>query len=324
MKSMLIIGAGIAGASLAYQATKQGWTVTVVDAGGGRASDVPAALLNPVRGQGGRVPAGAVAGMAHTWALIDELQAQGYPVPHGKTGVLRPIPDEKTYRKWQANLPPELPHEWLDPAQCPHLPQHWYKVLYLPQAGWLSGGAFCRALLAAGGAVVVRGNVVTNESQHVMLKGGETLLADVVVNCTGSGGAAEGEGTHRAGSVLLLRSAPTPPSSFGVYLSPTVGGGVLGGTFEAPQGSHAAALAQGLPLHSLGWLLGKAAALTDLSKLEVTGQWTGVRFSGVDIGTQPDEAGVYHLRGLGSKGFLLGPLLAAGLLEDLPPRSAAG
>lgn len=323
MSSIIIVGAGIAGASLSFQAARAGWAVTVVDSGAGQASSVPVALINPVRGQGGRVPARALEGMAHTWALLDELAALGHPVPHGKTGVFRPIPDEKTHRKWQAALPADLPHHWLAPQEVAALAGAWHAVLWLPQAGWLSGAGFVRALLAASGAAVVRGTVGEWSARQVTLTTGQTLGADVVVNCTGAAGAPAGEGVHRAGSLLLLRGVARAlpggvPRSYGVYLSPAAGRvGVLGGTFEAPQSSYAAALGLGLPLHSLGWLLQKGAALADPAALQITGQWTGVRLSGLEVSTQPDSAGVYHLRGLGSKGFLLGPLLARDLLEGL-------
>ena len=88
---------------------------------------------------------------------------------------------------------------------------------------------------------------------------------------------------------------------------------MLGATFEAPTNSHAEALALGLPLKSLDWLLAKGAALSDLRGVGVTGRWTGVRLSPLRCG--PDESGVWHLSGLGSKGFLLGPLLGKGLVE---------
>ena len=62
-------------------------------------------------------------------------------------------------------------------------------------------------------------------------------------------------------------------------------------------------------------LLGKGAALCDLSGLRVTGHWTGSRLSGLKVGR--DESGAWHLSGLGSKGFLLGPLLARELAGQL-------
>ncbi|WP_237725107.1 FAD-dependent oxidoreductase [Deinococcus alpinitundrae] len=310
MKHLLIAGGGIAGASAAYFAARSGWAVTLLDAGEGRASDVPAALLNPVRGQSGKVEALSLAGLRFTFALIRELEAAGHAVPHAQSGVQRPVPDEKTRRKWVANLPAELPHRWHDPAG---LPPGWHSVLEIPEGGWVSGAALVRALVAASGARVMRGRVATVMASGAVLDGGEILCADRVLCCGGSFGG-EG-GTHRAGSLLLLNKAPTQPVSFGAYLSPAIHGGVLGATFEAPAESHAEALALGLPLKSLDWLLCKGAALSGLSGVEVAGHWTGVRLSPLDCGR--DESGVWHLSGLGSKGFLLGPLLAQGVVEQL-------
>ncbi len=220
------------------------------------------------------------------------------------------MPDEKTRRKWEANLPADLPHRWRDPVG---LPLGWHSVLDIPEGGWVSGAALVRSLVAASGARRVRGRAAAVTASGAVLASGETLSADRVLCCGGSFG--RGGDTHRAGSLLLLDKAPPQPLSFGAYLSPAQIGGVLGATFEAPAVSHAEALAVGLPLQSLDWLLGKGAALADLSGVGVTGRWTGVRLSPLRYG--PDELGVWHLSGLGSKGFLLGPLLARGVVEDM-------
>ncbi|AWN24660.1 FAD-dependent oxidoreductase [Deinococcus irradiatisoli] len=310
-----MVGGGIAGASAAYFAAHSGWAVTLLDAGEGRASDVPAALLNPVRGQSGHVEPRSLAGLRCTWALIAELEAAGHPVAHGRTGVRRPVPDEKTRRKWQARLPAELPHVWRDPAG---LPSGWHSVLDLPEGGWVGGGALVAALVAASGARVVRGRATQVWAGGARLEGGDTLGAERVLCCGGSFGAAlsgTAGGLHRAGSLLLLNKAPARPLSFGAYLSPARSGGVLGATFETPAQGHAAALAPGLPLRSLAWLLDKGTALSDLRGVNVTGRWTGVRLSPLRCG--PDDSGVWHLSGLGSKGFLLGPLLAREVVGEM-------
>ena len=85
-----------------------------------------------------------------------------------------------------------------------------------------------------------------------------------------------------------------------------------GGTFEAPSPTWEAPR---LPLGSLRWLLERGAALTDLRAVQVTGRWTGSRLSGLRVGR--DDAGVWHLSGLSSKGFLLGPLHARRLAEQV-------
>jgi glycine/D-amino acid oxidase-like deaminating enzyme len=313
MMKLLIIGGGIAGASVAYFAARRGMAVTLLDAGLPRSSDVPAALLNPVRGQSGRVEAQSLDGLRGTWAVIDELEQASYTVPHGKTGVLRPVPDAKTERKWRTNLGDDLPHTWRDPEEG----SAWHRVLDIPEGGWVNGAALVRALLAASGAALVRAQATEVTSSSVRLGTGEILSADLVVCCGGSAGAGvlSPVGTHRAGSLLLLDSAPAQPLSFGAYLSPGVVGGVLGATFEAPATSHAQALSLGLPLRSLSWLLGKGSALAPLSGTRITGRWTGVRLSPLKVGR--DDSGVWHLSGLGSKGFLLGPLLARELVESL-------
>ena len=322
MKRLIIVGGGVAGASSAYFAAQRGWQVTVVDCGQHAASDVPSALLNPVRGQSGQVPARAAEGLALTWELIATLTAAGYDVPHGRSGVIRPVPDERTQTKFNRNLA-ELPHEWWDSAAVPELRSGWHAALYLPQGGWVDGPALCRSLLAASGAGVVRGRVEATDGQGgAVLKGGEALEADAVVWCGGSFGTqtqrpahlgARPLQSHRAGTLLTLQDSPGPlPLSFGGYLAPAAQGGVLGATFERPAAEWSVPQ---LPLTSLDWLLGKGRALRSLRDLQVRGRWSGTRLSGLRLGQAgPAE---WELSGLGSKGFLLGPLLAHELVAQL-------
>lgn len=300
----VVIGAGIAGASVAYFLSRAGFQVTVYDAGVHTASQVPSALINPVRGQSGQVDTLALEGMHFTWNLIRELEGQGHPIPHGQSGVLRPIPDAKTRAKFERNLPTELATEWLSPTDSPEpLSPGWAHVLHLPQAGWVDGRALCHALLKASGAAVVREKAISHQPSASS------------VFCGGSVGSTwAGEtSTHRMGSMLLLDRAPVlKPLSFGAYVSPDARGGVLGGTFETPS---LAWREPELPLESLKWLLDKGAALTELRGVRVTGRWTGSRLSGLRCGREAD--GSWRLSGLSSKGFLLGPLLAARLAREM-------
>lgn len=321
MNSALVIGGGIAGASAAYFLSRLGVRVTVIDAGIHAASSVPSALINPVRGQSGGVDARALEGMALTWALLRELSGGGHDVPHAQTGVLRPIPDDPARARFERRLPPALAHRWLGRAERPApLSPAWAHALWLPEGGWVDGAALVRALLAASGAEVVRGRAVrwTAHSAEVAGAAGDHSLPaafQAVVHCGGSVGSgwAGERRTHRMGSLLTLdRAAADVPLSFGAYLAPAASGGVLGATYETP--------AQGwpepaLPLTSLGWLLGRGEALADLGGVRVTGRWTGSRLSGLRHGR--DDSGVWHLSGLGSKGFLLGPLLARELAEQV-------
>lgn len=313
---VLVIGAGVAGASVAYFAARGGARVTVVDAGRYAASTVPSALINPVRGQSGRVDPQALEGMRLTWALVDELERQGLGVPHGRAGVLRPVPDERTREKFARHLPGDLPHSWLAPQDFPvSLVPGWPAALRLPEGGWLDGAAFTAALVAAAGAEVVQARATGWSAGSVTLEGGEMLRGDAVVRCGGAVGAgwAGDTRTVRAGTLLTLDRAVTDlPVSFGAYLAPAARGGVLGATFEA---STSGWREPALPLASLRWLLGKADVLTDLSGARVTGRWSGTRLSGTRAG--PTDWGGWELSGLGSKGFLLGPLLGRHVAGDV-------
>jgi glycine/D-amino acid oxidase-like deaminating enzyme len=333
--TLLVIGGGIAGASVAYFAAQQGWTITVLDAGVGTASSVPTALLNPVRGQAGRLDPRALAGLRLSWALVAELVRQGHSIPHAQNGVLRPVASDQARAKVEANLPQEAPHQWLTESPVGFTPNWlapgWPHLLFVPEAGWVAGAALVEALLKASGAVVRRVRATCWNAHSAILEDGEVLRADGVVWCGGSLGASWGGGSgmdtqtdnhqasvHRGGSLLLLDRAATPiPVSSGVYLAPAADStgreyGVLGATFEAPTPEYTSA---GPALKSLAWLLDGARALTADFSPTVSGIWTGSRLSGERTGLQP--GGWWALAGLGSKGFLLGPLLARELVAAL-------
>ena len=319
-RQLLVIGGGIAGASAAYFAARAGWTVILIDAAAHRASDVPVALLDPVRGRSGRLDPRALNGLRLTWELIGQLEQAGHPLPHEQRGVLRVLPSDLVRGKFDQHLPPDLPHRWLSATpETLRLGSGWPHLLFLPEAGWVSGPALVAALVATSGATVRVGRAGTWDDRSVTLEDGERLQGQAVLWCGGSAGASWGGGagqsagtdTHRGGSLLLLSANDLPyPVSSGVYLSPGllpggVRGTVLGATFDAPTRHPNAS---GPSLKSMHWLLERAAALSaDLSPT-VTGLWSGSRLSGERLGRQP--GGWWSLAGLGSKGFLLGPLLA--------------
>lgn len=310
---VVVIGGGIAGASVAYFAAQQGCQVTVVDAGLYTASHVPSAVINPVRGQAGRLPEGAVEGLDLIWQLIEQLRER-FPIPHGKTGLLRPVPDDKTRQKFERHLTGALPLEWVAPQDCSvTFSPGWAHVLHLPQGGWVDGHLLTSALLAASGAELIRGRAQSWHAQEVGV-GVRRLGADAVVWCGGAVGAGwrGEERTHRGGSVLTTSQPLTAvPVSFGAYLTPAARGGVIGSTFEAPTTLWQAPQ---LSPKSLAWLLGKAQALVPLQG-QIDDFWSGARLSELRVGQQPD--GTWELSGLGSKGFLLGPLLARDLVTQL-------
>lgn len=118
-----IIGAGIAGCSLAYELSKYPCEVTLIDAKeiGSGASSVPVALLNPHRGRTGRASELDKAGLASMWALKNELEDLGFDSGLHQTGVLRIASSARQAKLWKKSEgvrwlePPEIPSEYHAP-----------------------------------------------------------------------------------------------------------------------------------------------------------------------------------------------------------------
>lgn len=316
-RHILVIGGGIAGSSVAYWAAQNGHAVTLFDAGLGRASDVPSALINPVRGQNGHVVPRGIEGMRCVWALVDELASAGFAVPHQRMGVFRPLLDELVRKRWETRLPPELSFCWRAASDVPGSPltSDWHSVLEVSDAGWLCGASFIQALKGRYSISSIPAQVTSWSDRWVTTDEG-TWEGDAVVWCGGSWGATRAglENPHRRGSLLQLdRSISAVPVSFGVYASPAMSGGVLGATFEAPEPSWSD---KTVPLRSLHWLMTKTQAVFSDLEAEWVGTWTGSRLGGTpQMGLQPE--GFWSLSALGSKGFLLGPMLAEELVRDI-------
>ena len=86
---VLVVGGGIAGLCAAYRATRAGRDVTLVDEGVHRASDLPIALVNPLRGHTGRLVADGVDGMRATFSLVDALRDAGHAIDSGRDSTDR-------------------------------------------------------------------------------------------------------------------------------------------------------------------------------------------------------------------------------------------
>jgi glycine/D-amino acid oxidase-like deaminating enzyme len=116
--SIAIIGAGIAGCSLAYELSKYPCDVTLIDAKeiGSGASSVPLALLNPHRGRTARASELDKAGLASMWELKKELEGLGVDSGLHQTGVLRIASSARQAKLWK-----ELEGvKWLEPHQIPN------------------------------------------------------------------------------------------------------------------------------------------------------------------------------------------------------------
>ncbi len=145
----VIVGAGIAGSSLAYALSKYAnLRVTLIERGNiaqQGASSVPLALLNPHRGRSGRASESDLAGLAAMHTLADELTMQGLDHGISLTGVLRIASTPRQASKWRklAGV------RWLDSEQLPssyHCP---YGGFLVPNGGWLTPHKLLRALVDA-------------------------------------------------------------------------------------------------------------------------------------------------------------------------------
>jgi len=152
VSKVIVIGAGIAGASVAHAFARRGIAVTVLErtqpASGG--SGNPVAVVRP-EPAGAHNPIAALSAAGVKW-LIDWIAQHGQSVPHDFCGVLRLTRDARRHQKL-AELARTAPADWLR-----ELGQEEASVLcgqtvadagfLLPQAGWVQPIALVNALLA--------------------------------------------------------------------------------------------------------------------------------------------------------------------------------
>ncbi len=204
MTKMIVIGAGVMGASVAYRLAQAGADVTVLEATrvGGGTSGISFAWTNAHRKPPRPYHDLNVGGMKAHAALRDEFGAT--PWWHGG-GSLEWEPEsgraaqrenieqllawgyaaEWIDRKRVHELEPDI-----DPAAIGDAP-----VAYFPEEGWLDPVVYAHAMLSAArrrhGAKVVTGARVANliirgdRVSGVRLADGAELEADMVVNCAG-------------------------------------------------------------------------------------------------------------------------------------------
>ncbi len=87
--SVVVIGGGVVGRSLARALARTGHKPILVADGGAAASTVPVALLNPHRGRTGRAHADDLEALATTWRWSAELRAEGHVPGAHRSGAVR-------------------------------------------------------------------------------------------------------------------------------------------------------------------------------------------------------------------------------------------
>lgn len=157
----LVIGAGIAGCTVAERLAERGWRIDLIDAAsapGQGASGNLAGVLRPLPSlDDNRMSRLTRAGSLFGWRHIDRLAARGFPVRAEACGVLHLGRDAKQEAKMRAvverlALPPE--HlAWVDGARaaeiagCAVAGGGWW----FAGSGWVQPPSLCAASLAAAG-----------------------------------------------------------------------------------------------------------------------------------------------------------------------------
>ncbi len=201
---IVIIGAGIAGLSLAWQLQKLGQPVTVVGRGtaGSGASRAATAYLEPRTGGGGLREI-EWASLREWPELAAEIEAQsGQEIDYCREGLIHlAVPErldelraetrERQRDGWEAR--------WLDRSELrklePNISADVEGALFLPQVHWLDGRKLCRSIahaIRANGGMVLEHEVVSTLSRSANLFTVETTSGSIeagrVVICTGAAG----------------------------------------------------------------------------------------------------------------------------------------
>lgn len=256
----LVIGAGLAGCSIAERLAARGWAVELIDQAPGPASGASgnlAGVLRPLPSlDDNRMSRLTRAGTLHGWGHIARLRARGLEVRAQACGVLHLARDAAQEAKMQAvaeRLALPAAHlryvsagQAADLAGCAVAAGGWW----FADSGWVQPPSLCAANLAAAGAQLRPhfGQAVSRLERHAGLwqamdaKGRCIAAAPVAILAAGVGvraliGAESLPVVSARGQVTLLPatsgSAPRVVVCRGGYVSPAVDGlRCAGATFD--------------------------------------------------------------------------------------------
>lgn len=329
-----IIGAGIAGASLALAFRRRGRDVVVVDAIGpsGGASGAPVGLLTPRLERTDRPHVRATLAAfefaRHTYSGLDGF----YP-----EGVLR-LPRDEADRDRLALIASRMDgdHVWDGEG------------LWQPMAARFEPRKLVTQLLADTPLITARIARVEERETGVRLfdeAGHEVIEADLVIHASGWGASAVFDALDaNSGQLAVIAGTPPPRAAvWGGYVCAAPGGGVMLGTTHVrgedpgPAGSAIAGLRADLALHQRETAAGLGETVLQTwsgiravtaDQLPVTGPLTGREFTARwrqystgrlprILPEPPGPCRQFILSGFGSRGFAHAPLLAEAMASDL-------
>jgi tRNA 5-methylaminomethyl-2-thiouridine biosynthesis bifunctional protein len=190
---VVVVGAGIAGASIARQLAQRGVQVTVLerDAPASGGSGNPMGVVRPEPG-GASNPIAELTAAGVIW-LMRWVACQGQHVPHDWCGVLRIARDERKREKMAQQAATAAP-DWLHAVDideatrlCGTMPAQ--AGFHLPQAGWIVPPSLVAAMLDHPQITVRTGSEVRDlhregDGWQLALADGSRLQAPCVVLAT--------------------------------------------------------------------------------------------------------------------------------------------
>jgi glycine/D-amino acid oxidase-like deaminating enzyme len=328
----LIVGHGIAGATLAYELRRRGRTVLVLDTPQpGSASNVAAGLMNPVAGKRFALAWRAAELLPAALAFYRELEARfGQPllVEAPILKLFSSVAEQNTILARSADHPWQDFVADIDPAtaSAAGVRQEFGGVL-VRGGGHVAVREVLAALAAEGRQNGWLHHETFDPQQLVVGPAGVTYAGDVgasrVVFCEGAAAVHNPYFswlpiTPNQGEVLEVQCSGLSEAQVlnrGAYVVPMGEGRFrVGATYRWPP------FAEGITAEARTELSQRLAALTALPFV-VTKQWAGVRPAVRDrkplLGTHPQWPQVSICNGFGSKGVMLAPGLAAHLAAAL-------
>jgi glycine/D-amino acid oxidase-like deaminating enzyme len=345
---VVVVGAGLAGLSVAKSLTDKGVSVLIVDKYGlgAGASGVPIALINPAAAKQANLSWNAKASMAAIVGLLDQTKSHSSREFFRKSGVLRPSVDAATLEAFSSSMSrhnyPSGWAKWLNREELnqfqPDL-QHVGGALWVQEAYTVDVSEYLSALasiITLNGAEIRTGIVISSMSYDqiqdiwiVVFSDGSIIRSSKVIKSTGSSILDDPDWgwmpVHRIkGQMALYRSNHDIDWSHAIaargYVAHLNGRDwVIGSTFEHTF-DHLEPDAAGLQ-----YLENKVDAILPTLRQEsaLLSQWAGIRVGTPNrlpiIGPHPKLKGQWVFTGLGSKGLLysayLGQLLAANLVS---------
>ncbi|RNF38553.1 NAD(P)/FAD-dependent oxidoreductase [Planococcus salinus] len=356
MKSIIIIGSGILGASAAFHAAKSGAAVTLVDRGDrGQATGVAAGIVCPwISQRRNKAWYGlAKSGAAYYPRLIQDLEKQGQKeTGYKQVGIVSIHEDskldkmEQKARERREEAPEMGDIKRLTPEETKQLlpyASEAYGSLYVSGAARVDGRAVRDALIQA--AVKLGARQITGDASLVIKDGevvgvsaaGQEFVADSIVSAGGAWAAElfrplgllldvvpqKAQILHLQADENTTSEWPVAMVPYGQYVVPFKDGRIVAGATHENDAGFDVKMTAGGVHHILDKVLD---AVPRLARTEMAGAATGFRPATPNalpfIGQVPGHRNLFAANGLGASGLTAGPYLGSQLaklaLEELP------